>query len=265
MRGNLIVLKLGGSVITFKEKPLTPNMDAIKRIAQEVSASGPPPLIIVHGGGSFGHPIAAEYGIAGGFRAREQMPGFSKTRNAMVRLNMLIVEALLDEGVPAIGVSPSSFIVTRCGRIVEFHVGVVERAIGLGFTPVLYGDAVFDDAQGFAILSGDQIASRLALEFSAKRLIFGVDVDGIYTSDPKVSPEARLIEEITLEDLEVIIKSAGGSRAVDVTGGMAGKIMEAREPVSKGIEVLIINALKENNVYRALRGEPVVGTRIVKG
>ncbi|MBS7640577.1 MAG: isopentenyl phosphate kinase [Candidatus Bathyarchaeia archaeon] len=264
MRSELTVLKLGGSVITFKDKPLTPNMPAIRRLAHEISASQSHPLIIIHGGGSFGHPLAAEYNIAGGLKSRGQMIGFSKTHNSMVKLNMLVTEALLDEGVPAIGFAPSSFIATRRGKIIDLHTGLLIHAIKLGFTPVLYGDTVLDYEQGLAVLSGDQIAARLAVELNARKIIFGVDVDGLYTCDPKVNPNAKLLRDLTLNELEGAIALAGGSRAVDVTGGMLGKIMELIEPVSRGVEALIINALREDSVYRALRGEEVIGTRIVK-
>ncbi|MEM1550675.1 MAG: isopentenyl phosphate kinase [Candidatus Bathyarchaeia archaeon] len=265
LRSELIVLKLGGSVITFKDKPLTPNLPVIRRLAHEIAASGLSSLIIVHGGGSFGHPLAMEYGIVEGLKNREQMLGFSKTRGSMIKLNMLVVEALLDEGLPAAGFSPSSFIITRRGRIASFYKNVLDHALGLGFIPVLYGDAVLDFDQGFAILSGDQIAAKLAVEFDVKRIIFGVDVDGLYTRDPKVDPRASLITEITVSEVEKMIAEIGGSRAVDVTGGMMGKMLEAMDPLAKGIEVLIINALRENNVYKALRGEDVIGTRIIKG
>ena len=102
MKSKPIILKLGGSVITVKDKPLTPNMDAIGRLAEEIAEADVSPLIIVHGGGSYGHPLAAKYKIAEGFKSRSQTLGFSKTHNAMVSLNMLVVESLLNEGVPGI-------------------------------------------------------------------------------------------------------------------------------------------------------------------
>ncbi|MEM2028413.1 MAG: isopentenyl phosphate kinase, partial [Candidatus Bathyarchaeia archaeon] len=194
-----------------------------------------------------------------------QMIGFSKTHNAMISLNTLIVKALLENGLPAFSLAPSSFIVTRGGRVYSFYRDALENAIKLGFIPVLYGDAVFDYDVGFTILSGDQIASRLAIEFNAERIIVGVDVDGLYTADPKMNRDAQLITEIDVDDLKNLVGRVGGSTYIDVTGGMMGKISELMAPVSMGVEALIINALKPNNVYRALKGEEVIGTRIVKG
>ena len=266
MRGkSLTVLKLGGSVITVKDKTLTPNNSAIRRLAKEIANSGCSPLIIVHGGGSFGHPIAAEYRITEGFKDENQMVGFSKTHNAMVKLNMLIVEALLEEGLPAFSMAPSSLLVTRSGRIQHIYRDPLEQAFKLGFMPVLYGDVVFDYNMGFTVLSGDQILSKLATELGAERIIVGVDVDGLYTADPKINPEAQLITCLTPNELVNLIDKIGGSKSVDVTGGMMGKIRELIVPAMNGVNILIVNALKPNYIYSALRGEEVIGTRIIRG
>lgn len=265
MRSKPTILKLGGSVITVKSKPLTPNVGAIRRLAGEIAEANISPLIVVHGGGSYGHPLAAKYGIAEGFRSRSQTLGFSRTHNAMISLNMLVVEALLNRGVPAFSIAPSSFVVTRRGRIRRLQKEVLEHAVNLGFVPVLYGDAVFDSEAGFAILSGDQLISRLAVELKAERIIVGVDVDGLFTADPKTSGSAKLISHITLSELEKMRSEIGGSRVTDVTGGMMGKIFELVTPVMRGVEVLILNASKPGNIHKALKGERVLGTRITRG
>ena len=138
----------------------------------------------------------------------------------------------------------------------------LKNALKLGLIPVLYGDAVFDVEKGFAILSGDQIAAALAIKLDAERIIMGIDVDGLYDSDPKRNPSAQLITDLRLKDLTKFIGNISGSRAPDVTGGMLGKILEIKVAVEHGVEALIINALSPDNVYKALKGEEVVGTRI---
>jgi len=257
-----VVLKLGGSVITEKDRPLTPNLQAIGRLAEEIARAKVSPIVIVHGGGSYGHPIAKTYRIAGGFKDQAQLVGFSKTHEAMVSLNRLVVENLLDRRLPAFGMAPSSFILTSKGRIQVFQGELLTRAIKTGLIPVLYGDAVLDTDQGFAILSGDQIAALLAVKLKAERLIMGVDVDGLYDSNPKTDSSARLISRLTLEEVSELANKIGGAEVSDVTGGMLGKVSELMAPVARGIETVIVNALKPDYVYRALKGEKVVGTRI---
>jgi len=254
------ILKLGGSVITHKEKPLTPNMEAINRLAHEISQANIPYLVIVHGGGSFGHPIAKEYRINEGYKDRSQIIGFSRTHQAMTKLNKIIIEALINHNIPAVEVAPSSFIITKSDRIKKVDNSIVEKLLEMGFVPVLYGDAVLDSDKGFAILSGDQLVSSLATRLAAKRIIVGVDVDGIYTSDPKKDKTAKLIQHITLQELEKTQLKIRKATVTDVTGGMLGKISELVPAVKERISVLIVNATKPENVYKALKGQKVIRT-----
>ena len=66
--------------------------------------------------------------------------------------------------------------------------------------PLVHGDAVLDDAQGVAILSGDIWMVELARELGAKSAVFITDVDGVFTKPP-TEPDAELVREI-LFDLE---------------------------------------------------------------
>ncbi len=55
------------------------------------------------------------------------------------------------------------------------------------------------------------------------------------------------------------------AKVTDVTRGMLGKILELIPAVERMISALIVNAAKPNNIYKALKGEKVTGTTIVKG
>lgn len=257
------LLKLGGSVITVKDEPMTADHGNIRRLCEEIKAAWPTPLILVHGGGSFGHPVAERYGIADGFKSERQVVGFSRTHQAMVALNTIVVDTLLDLGVPALSVTPSSIITTREGRIETAGFDVLGRLVVKGILPVLYGDSVIDRTRGFSILSGDQLVVRLAIDMGASRIVFGVDVDGVYTSNPKVVPEARLIERLSLDKLEGYVE-IGRSLTTDVTGGMLGKVMEASEAVRAGVEVLLVNATRRDAILKGLTGEPVTGTVLTR-
>lgn len=257
------ILKLGGSVVTDKDKPFTPRTQEIERLAREIAASMPTPLAIVHGGGSYGHPAAKRYEISGGYKKPSQLTGFSRTHQAMVELNKIIVDALLDAGVQAFSVSPSSFIVTEARRINELDASRVKLCIDTGIVPVLYGDAVLDTRQGFSILSGDQLVTRLATALKADRVILGTDVDGVYTADPKLVKEARLIPRLSLKELDGMVK-IGEALNTDVTGGMLGKVREASEAVEAGVEVVLVNAREPGRVEAALRGEKVMGTVLTR-
>jgi len=261
------VLKLGGSVITNKAKTLTPRLQTIERLTKEISRANVSPLVLVHGGGSFGHPLAKRYAIKDGYRKGDasQVLGFSETHQAMVTLNKLVVDVLIQHNIPAVAVSPSSCVVTKSGRISTMMEEPLKKLLQNGFVPVLFGDAVLDSDLGFTILSGDQLTTYLALRLCAARIIMGIDVDGLYTNDPKVDSSALLVKRITLEELKTMLKQIEEPKVTDVTGGMLGKIAELMLAVEKGIPSFIVNAAKPNNVYKSLKGEKAVGTLVVRG
>ena len=62
----MIIIKLGGSVICDKAVPYSFNENVVAMIADELKAFIPRhQFIIVHGGGSFGHPLAKKFDIRG--------------------------------------------------------------------------------------------------------------------------------------------------------------------------------------------------------
>jgi isopentenyl phosphate kinase len=262
LKANAIILKLGGSAITVKEKPFTANQSVIKNLAREIAKAKVPHLILVHGGGSFGHPLAKEYAIDEGHKDPSQIIGFSKTHSAMTVLNQLVVETLIQCNIPAIGFASSSFIVTKSGRIEKMDVNIISKMLEMGFMPVLYGDAVLDTRKGFTILSGDQLVANLAITLGADRIILGVDVDGLYAGDPKSDPSAKLIEKTNLNELKKEHSWIDKAKVTDVTGGMYGKIIELIPAIEQGTRALILNGTKRGSVYRALCNEKVKGTII---
>jgi len=258
------VLKIGGSVITDKSKELEVRMQAINRLAQEIRDANIPNLVIVHGGGSFGHPLAQQYAIKEGVKEEVQRVGFSETHHVMTVLNGLFMDALIWRNVPAVSITPSSCIITKNGRIQCFEDAPLKMLLKMGFLPVLYGDAVLDTKLGFTILSGDQLVSVIATKFNAERIIIGVDVDGLYDADPKVEKKAKMFKHLTLEELKELQSKLDKSAACDVTGGMFGKIAELLSATKHGIPVTIVNATKPNYVHKVLKGKKVKGTLIEK-
>jgi len=253
-------------VITRKEKPLTANLRAIRRLASEISSAEAASLVVVHGGGSFGHPLAKRYAIKEGFKNNaSQAFGFALTHQAMVKLNQLVVDALIHFKIPAVAVAPSSCIVTKSGRIQTLMDEPLKKLLQTGFVPVLYGDAVVDSDLGFTILSGDQLIAYLAMHLNAERIIIGIDVNGLYTADPKTDSSARLINQVTLKELKGMLQQIEEAKVTDVTGGMLGKIAELMPTIEKGITAFIVNAAKPKNVYKALKGEKIICTLIERG
>lgn len=257
---NLIVLKLGGSVITDKKVPYSYREAEVRRLGEELASNWPKPLIVVHGGGSFGHGVAAEYSVREGYRETRQVKGFIKTVAAMRELNGKVVSSLTESGLPAIGMSSSSVFITNSGRIATCALDAVLSALDIGLVPVLNGDAVFDRTLKFTILSGDQIAIYLAERLNAQRLIFAIDVDGVYASNAQTG--SRILMPELSEKTHKTIRYADSH---DVTGGLAAKIEEAFRALESGVEVIVLNGLAKGRMEAAISGQKTTGTRLIRG
>ncbi len=256
-----LIVKLGGSVITDKRRPFVVKRATLTRLAHELAAARKP-LVIVHGGGSFGHPVASKYKIADGYKNKSQLMGLSLTHQAMERLNAYVIEALQKAGLPAIAIQPSACAVVNGGRIQSMELTPIKKLLGLGAVPVLYGDAVPDIRSGMSILSGDQIVAYLARELNAAKVILGVDVNGVYTANPKKDKRAKLVRKITPVDQE-IVRSLGAAGVKDVTGGMRNKVNELLPLAMRGVEAEIVNATRPGVIKKAVQGKRGLGTVVM--
>lgn len=260
----LIVIKFGGGVITDKTKDTpTPNKKNINSLAKQlsqISLSGRYKFIIVHGAGSYGHPLAKKYGLSKGMYSENQRYGFSLVSQKMLELNLLIVKSLQEQKLPAVGLPPHSFVTQSEGKLKKIDHKIVKYLLRGNQIPVLYGDGVLDDKWGCSILSGDTIVSHLAKKLKAKNVIFLSDVDGIYDSDPKKNPEAKLIKEINNENLNQILEGITANNPNDVTGEMRGKILEIKINL-QGVLVQVLSGLKTGTLGKAAE-QGLGGTRL---
>ena len=209
------VLKLGGSVVTEKSEPETVAEDRLADLAGAIGASGVSDLVVVHGGGSFGHPHAAEHGVSATDGTRDAA-AVRDIADAMERLNDAVVGALADAGVPAVPVHP--FSAGHRDADGELHLPTEQVATMLeeGFVPVLHGDVLVHESAGVTIVSGDELVTNLARTLDADRVGLCSTVPGVLDESGDVIPEIS-----AYEDVAAVL---GESDATDVTGGMAAKV-----------------------------------------
>ena len=236
----------------------------LNRLADEIARARPDRLIFMHGAGSYGHVIVKKTGIGFGIKTKEQVLAFAETQRLQNELNSIVCKVLIEKGVPAIPCQASASAVMNKGRLVSMDTEAIKGMLETGLVPVLYGVPAYDMDQKCSILSADQIAPYLALKLGAKRIIHGTNVDGVFTGDPNKNPKAELIPEITSKNFDQIRQWLTGSTAIDVTGGMFGKVKECMDVAKDGVESFLVNALKQDYVRKALSGERVIGTVIRK-
>lgn len=107
----------------------------------------------------------------------------------------------------------------------------------------------------------DNMSALVAGIIDADLVIILSDIDGLYTANPSVDPNAELVHtvyEITPE----IEASAGGVGSTRGTGGMATKIQAAKAATSSGIQLVIASGTEKNAIPRILQGEEI-GTLFV--
>ena len=125
----------------------------------------------------------------------------------------------------------------------------VKHLLRLNMIPVLFGVPAFDTKNGCSILSGDQIAAFLAKKMSIKKIIMASDVNGIFTSNPKLNKNAVVIKSVDKNNFSKIKKLLGQSTFTD--GGMLGKVSELIGIAKKGVKCQIINGIKGDNIIKA--------------
>lgn len=261
----LIFLKLGGSLITQKDKPFTENTKIIERVAHEIHEARKEKvfqLLLGNGGGSYPHVPAKKYKTAEGIINKNSLKGIAEVQDAASRLNRIVVRALLDAGENAISIQPSSVCLTMDSRIVDFYSKPLEIFLKKDIIPVVYGDVGLDRKQGCAIISTEELFVFLAKKLKPKRAISAGIVDGVFTADPFKNLRAQLIPEINSKNYSKIKKLLSGSAGIDVTGGMLHKVERYLELASIGVESYIINATVKNRLKKTLLGRNVMGTVI---
>ena len=254
----MMLVKLGGSVITDKSKYRTFRPETVHRLAKEMADSGER-LIVVHGAGSYGHVIAKKYELHMGRKAPGQEKGVAQVSWDVRELDTLVLKALVEEGLDAVSLVPGSCTMLTDGKLTSVDLDKFRRYFDMGVTPVTFGDVALDSKREFGICSGDQMMEVLAERFRPKRAIFVTDVDGVYSCDPHMDKGAKLIPEIDRSTLADLPRS---TRCDDVTGSIYAKIEYMLGIASHAKECLIINGNVPGRLRAALCGEVPTCSRV---
>lgn len=140
----------------------------------------------------------------------------------------------------------------------------LERLFSFGALPILNeNDAVATDEIGIETTIGenDTLSAIVARLVEADLLILLSDIDGLYTADPHRDPAARLIAQVD-EITDEIRALAGGAGSALASGGMATKLRAAEIACGAGIDMVIANGQKPEQLYDLFDGKPV-GTRFL--
>ncbi len=262
----LIILKLGGSLLTDKNQPNSIRFDILKQVVQQI-IDAHERLIVIHGGGSFGHPLAKMYNIFNGINNTipKQILGLTETHQAMNKFNSFIINAFLEKKYPTLSIQTSSLFIQESHKILTRSIDIIETALDLNILPILYGDIILDKSGSFSIISGDQIIFQLCKNLKSyhiSKVIFAMEIDGIYLNDKDSDGNYKLAENIYADQLDDLNLADLGQK-IDVTGGIKGKIESIKKVVVHNIPVQLVNGLKEGYILKALKNQPINCTNIL--
>jgi len=262
MNADLTVIKLGGSLLTDKQKPYSLKKSVLKSVVNEVKlcldTGLVKKLIIVHGVGSFGHPPVLEYKLHLGYKNTDQLIQLSRTQRIVNQFRNTIADEFIKVGVPVNLFHASSISVSEAMKIKQIFLESLEGYLSKGMIPLIGGDMLFDRRMGWSVGSGDQIATIISKKLHANNLIFVSDVPGVFNSDPTVNNDAELIYEIKLDHLESLIQAMGKSESKDASGHMIGKLRTInvlKDDIRNGLKVSIISMINPGNLISLLKKE----------
>ncbi|CAN5510236.1 glutamate 5-kinase [soil metagenome] len=126
------------------------------------------------------------------------------------------------------------------------------RLLSLGCVPVINeNDAIASDELRYG--DTDRLAALVAHNTGADVLVLLTDLDGLFTTDPRASPDATLVTAVAADDPLLSI-SAGTGGSGRGSGGMASKLAAARIASWSGVRTVIARASRDDVLVEAVRG-----------
>jgi isopentenyl phosphate kinase len=261
---SLVFLKVGGSLITDKQRPRAPRPEVLERLAGEIGRAlkNRPQmrLVLGNGAGSFGHVTAKKYGTRQGVHSVQEWQGFAEIWHEAAALNTMVTDALQAAGLPAIALHPCAAVIAEDGKVLTWDLAPIRHALSAGLLPVIHGDVIFDTRRGGTILSTEDLFDYLAIHLRPDKILLAGLEQGVWADYPACT---RLIHTITPTNIQGYLGALGGSNATDVTGGMASKVLQSLELVRAipDLQILVFSGETPGAVEQALEGASV-GTSI---
>ena len=248
----MILIKLGGSVLTNKSRKYSFRTHVVKILIREINNITVEDYMIIHGGGSFGHPGAEKYRLNSP-SPKKPAEGMARVQLDMRRMNNHLLELMLDEGIWGISMPGGLITIFQNGELFELDKEIVQRYLSLDTIPVAFGDVAIDKKRGLTICSGDDL--MLGLSSLADKAIFVSDVDGIYKNGDL---KAELTEDMLPLESEDMPKK---KMTTDVTGGMDEKVKKMFK-ISKYNRTYLVNGDKRGRLRKILDGDEVLCTEV---
>ncbi len=243
-----VVVKLGSSVVADGDG--TPRMDVLARLCEQLARehAQETELIIVTSGA-----------IARGMRVMElpQRPTTIGALQAASAVGQGKLYRIYDELLRERGVTSAQVLLTFFDMSARTHYLNARQTLSTllewRVLPVINeNDTTATDEISFG--DNDFLAAQVAVLIGADELILLTDIDGLFTADPRLHADARIVTEVSdfaeLEKLEI-----GHTTSALGSGGMRSKVVAAEMATAAGIPTVICNGLRAEALAAVLAGE----------
>jgi glutamate 5-kinase len=249
----IAVVKLGSSIVAEESGEM--RLSVVARICEEVAAlhgEGVDVVVVTSGAIARGMRLL---GLGSRPAAVQDLQAASAVGQG--RLYRTYDELLRERGIQSAQVLLTFFDVSARTHYLNAR-RTLARLLEWRIVPVINeNDTTTTDEMSFG--DNDFLAAQVSVLVGADLLLLLTDAAGLYTADPRTSPDARLVEEVTdpatLADLQI-----GHAPSPLGSGGMRSKVVAAEMASAAGISTVIGSGLIDGVLARAWAGEPA-GTR----
>jgi glutamate 5-kinase len=243
-----LVIKLGSSVVADGDG--TPRMEVLAAVCDTLAAlhsEGTEAIVVTSGA------------IARGMRVMNlpQRPSSVGALQAASAVGQGKLYRVYDELLRERGVTSAQVLLTFFDMSARTHYLNARQTLSTllewRVLPVINeNDTTATDEISFG--DNDFLAAQVAVLIAADELILLTDIDGLFTADPRLHPDARVVAEVSdfaaLEDLDI-----GHTTSPLGSGGMRSKVVAAEMATAAGIDTVICNGLRPDALSAVLAGK----------
>lgn len=241
-----IVLKIGSSTLTHDEGHL--NLRRIESLVQTLSdfKNAGKQVVLVSSG-------AVSAGVA---KLGTHRPTCTREKQAMAAVGQSELMKLYSRFFSDFGHTVAQILLTK--DVIDNPVrraaaeDTFNTLLEMGCVPIVNeNDSISTEELNFG--GNDTLSAYVALVCHADLLINLSDVDGLFDSDPRKNPAAKMISRVCAID-DDLLAMAGGAGTERGTGGMATKLAAAKIVTDRGIPMFIVNGKNPRILYDLLDG-----------
>ena len=211
---NIIVQKFGGTSVGSEER-----IASVAKIVQKASLDNSIVVVVSAMSGETNRLI----NLAKSFGDNPSKREF----DALISTGEKVSAALLAMALQQIGVPAKSFSASQISmkttstyskaKILEVDGNKIQETLDAGIVPIITGFQGITESGDVTTLGrggSDTTAVAIAAQMKAERCDIYTDVDGIYTTDPRIVPEAKKLDTITMEEM---LEMAGqGAKVIQI-------------------------------------------------